>query len=583
MPFQAPITVRTAINSIERKHYLLPAIQREFVWSADQITRLFDSLMRDYPIGSFLYWQVDRHHIHDYQFYEILREYHERDRFHNPRGDVSGEEAITAILDGQQRLTALYIGLKGSYAAKLPWKWWRSDDAFPRKRLYLNLLSSAKNSDLLYDFRFLTDEDARKHDDDTYWFKVGDVLNFRDLSEVLEYLINKDLTRLEANKAKYANRTLANLFAAINEKFTINYYLEDDQDIEKVLNIFIRVNSGGTILSYSDLLLSIATAQWQERDAREVITTFVDELNNIGSGFSFNKDFVLKSCLVLNDLDVRFRVSNFNKTNMNKIEDKWDEVERSIKQAVILLASFGYNSENLPSNNAVIPIAYYLLRNDMNDNFIKSSNHLENRKIIQRWLIASLLKRTFSGTPDNVLRKIRNIIFTNPGNFPLEEIKKGFRGETKSIIFTEDDLDNLLTYRYGQSYTFSTLAILYPTLDFSNLFHIDHIFPKSIFSQKELKKLGIGDTSRIAEYIQKSDSLANLQLLEGLPNEEKSNRMFEEWLYSAYPSEEERKIYRNKHYIPDTEYNLDNFDKFIYEREKMLKEGFKKLIGDLVS
>ena len=141
MAFVEPITIKEAIDSIHKKQYLLPAIQREFVWSTYQIERLFDSLMRDYPISSFLFWQVDKKNIENYQFYEFVREYHERDNTHNPKANIHGESGVTAILDGQQRLTSLYIGLKGTYAYKLSRKRWDNDSAFPKRRLYLNLLS----------------------------------------------------------------------------------------------------------------------------------------------------------------------------------------------------------------------------------------------------------------------------------------------------------------------------------------------------------------------------------------------------------------------------------------------------------
>lgn len=113
-----------------------------------------------------------------------------------------------------------------------------------------------------------------------------------------------------------------------------------------MLNIFIRINSGGTILSYSDLLLSIATAQWEQKDAREEINNFVDEINEIGNGFNFNKDFVLKTCLVLTDFsNIAFKVDNFNKSNMLKIESNWEDITKAIRLAVNLVSSFGFNRE----------------------------------------------------------------------------------------------------------------------------------------------------------------------------------------------------------------------------------------------
>jgi uncharacterized protein with ParB-like and HNH nuclease domain len=150
--FQTPLTIKEVVDNIHRKKYLLPAIQREFVWSEEQIVKLFDSLMRGYTIGSFLFWIVETDKISDFQFYEFIRNYHERDSRHNPKANITGDKDITSILDGQQRLTALYIGLKGSYAYHLSWKKWQSDNAFPTRKLCLNLLSESGEFGMMYDF-----------------------------------------------------------------------------------------------------------------------------------------------------------------------------------------------------------------------------------------------------------------------------------------------------------------------------------------------------------------------------------------------------------------------------------------------
>lgn len=127
--FQIPLTIKGVIDGITRRRYLLPAIQREFVWDEEQIINLFDSLMKDYPIGTFLLWKLEKSRIKHFQFYDFIKDYHERDNKHNPKVSVIGEQDITAILDGQQRLTALFIGLRGTYASKIPAKRWQSDEA----------------------------------------------------------------------------------------------------------------------------------------------------------------------------------------------------------------------------------------------------------------------------------------------------------------------------------------------------------------------------------------------------------------------------------------------------------------------
>jgi uncharacterized protein with ParB-like and HNH nuclease domain len=116
VPNYSDETVYSALESIQQRDYVLPAIQREFVWDTDKICALFDSLMRDYPINSLLYWKVTREHADDYRWYDFVLNYHEFDSPGCPPHENLPAEDRIAVLDGQQRLTALNIGLRGSYA-----------------------------------------------------------------------------------------------------------------------------------------------------------------------------------------------------------------------------------------------------------------------------------------------------------------------------------------------------------------------------------------------------------------------------------------------------------------------------------
>ncbi len=579
MAFIEPITIELAIENIHKRKYLLPAIQREFVWKPEQIEMLFDSLMRDYPISSFLFWEVEKESVNKFQFYEFIRNYHEKKNRHNPKANLNGENEIIAILDGQQRLTSLYIGLKGTYSYKLPRKRWETDSAFPERFLCLNLTEKAPEEGNEYIFKFLTKKEIENSEIGYKWFVVGDILKFEDLYEINTLLYEKEFDDFDNTQKKFASKALGKLYKVIRDNKSINFFLERGESLDKVLNIFIRVNSGGTKLSYSDLLLSIATAQWKEKDAREEISRLVDEINSIGNGFSVSKDLVLKSSLILSGLkNIAFKVDNFNQENMLLIEKKWDNISKSLKLAFELVSSFGYSSDTLTSNNAVIPIALYLYKNNSPQNFITSLSFQEDRQKIFRWLSISLLKRIFSGQPDNVLRPIRDVISESQEEFPYSEIYEKLKKTTKSMVFDEDEMDVILDQTYGSNHTYSAIALLYPSLDFGIKFHQDHCHPKKFFTKKILEDSGYSVEKRDF-YINNFNTLANLQLLEGTLNQEKSDMPLKTWLEKITSNNQTLDLYCKRNYIPNCNLEFDNFEEFIIERRKLMKAYLKDILS----
>lgn len=581
MAYETPLTIAEVMQDISNNKYVLPSIQREYVWDTEQIETLFDSLMQDYPIGAFLFWEIEKSRLLDYDFYEFLRNYHEKNNTHNKKVDLKGSDGVTAVLDGQQRLTSIYIGLKGSYAYRLKYKQKKSENAYPVRYLYLNLIEDAQDENNKYDFRFLTDKEFSGMTEG-FWYKVGDILTMTQPGETSQYVFENIAFAGTYTKEQtmHANNTLQKLYNVVHTDKTLSYYKEKATELDKVLNIFIRVNSGGTVLTYSDLLLSIASAQWENYDAREEITEFVDDVNSIGGGFRINKDFVLKTALVLTDFpNIAFKVDNFNKPNMMKIEANWENIKRAIKQSVHLVSSFGYTGKTLSSNNALIPIAYYLLTIGMPDNFVESGATKKNRAKIKKWLIMALLKKVFSGQPDNVIRPIRDIIRENGNNeFPIAQIIDKFKGTNKSIQFAEDDIDEyLLKLKYGKSETLSTLMLLYPSLDFSNKFHEDHMYPKSKFRKPYLRKMGVPE-EKLDTYIDSVNDICNLQLLAAQLNEEKLNTDFDVWFNKQQATDLDKIQYRTIHYLPEMEYTYPNFLLFMEQRKQMIRKRLIKIL-----
>ena len=581
MAFQTPISIATALERIQRHEYVLPAIQREFVWSADQICRLFDSLMLGYPIGSFLFWKVDSERVGDYAYYGFLRDYHQRDQFHLPRLDVPDRVSLTAILDGQQRLTSLYIGLRGSHAEKLPRRWVALDESYPTRFLYLNVATLAEENEMRmeYDFRFLTPkraQDETQCSETVHWFKVRDVSRFEDATDIFEYIQQYELA---TNRTAF--KTLARLHSVVTSEPIINYFEETAQDLDKVLNIFIRVNSGGTVLSYSDLLLSIATAQWKEIDAREAVHQLVDDLNDVGQGFGFNKDIVLKSGLMLADIpSVAFRVTNFNAANMKKLEENWSRISLALRLSVRLLADFGFSDRTLTAHSVLIPLAYYLHHRGADDRYLNANAFAEDRERIRGWVIRSLVKPGVWGSGlDTLLLSLRSAIReTDAMEFPLESVESAMAGRGKSLRFDEDEIRDLLEMSYGDRRIFTVLSLLYPGMDFRHEFHVDHIFPRNLMTRRRLLAAGI-DPIDLDRTRYRMDRLANLQLLEGPTNVAKTDKLPMEWLREQFPDDTARDYYRARHDLGDIPESINGFDTFYQGRRNRIAGLLRDLLG----
>jgi len=569
MPYQTPVTVKATLDRIWKHDYVLPAIQREFVWNPKQICKLFDSLMQGFPVGTFLFWKIEPATSKNFCFFDFSREYHQRDKPHCPPLGKAPDGPVTAVLDGQQRLTALNVGLRGSLAVKEPNKWWNNPKAFPVKKLYLDLLHEPIPGEegAIYRFEFLTDERGAALTSGEFWFPVNRIFGMAEQSEPMVYLAEQGL-----GNTTCAVKSLYRLQAMVHNALVMSYYEEESQDIEKVLNIFIRTNSGGTVLSYSDLLLSIATAQW-ESDARSEINTLVDALNVTGLGFNFSKDFVLKAGLMLSDIaSVGFKVENFDRDNMKKLESNWSQVAETLRLTARLIASFGLSRDTITADSALLPVAYYLHTRRCDDGYLTSKVEAEDRKIVKHWLIRSLIKPGIWGSGlDVLLTALREVIRNTTGKFPDESLEREMRARGKSLTFTQEEVEELADMKYGSRDLFGLLTLLFPFVDTRNQFHIDHVFPSAVFHARKLKQLGLSKDE--VERLQDSkDRLSNLQLLGGPDNQSKNDQMPAKWIAETYKKDEERKDYISRHMLDGVMTDLSGFEAFFKGRRQRLLE-----------
>ncbi len=538
----------------------LPNIQRPFVWSEEQIARLFDSIMREYPISTLLVWKTKEAVKHR----KFIDNYHRDIKltdFYVPEN----KRAKMMVLDGQQRLQSLYIGLKGSYAGT-------------DRELYLDVLSGdvVAPEDIRYRFEFL-----RKGTATWPWMRFKDIVSSTKLPMEIAEKIEE---RAPASLSQAERRKLQVNIARAQQEFVnddnITYQELDGIDnpdtyrVDDIVEIFIRANSGGTKLGKSDLLFSLLISSWEDADGE--MEALLEELNQ--ERFEFDRDFVLKTCLTVLDKGARYEVSKFRdgKTKEEIIE-KWERIAEAIKDVRDFVVNKTYirSAKALPSYLALIPLVYF--RYHHAEKFTATPG-------LQEYLLRSLITGVFSGNPDNLIDKIVRNIQEKQG-FVLSEVFGVIRADNRSLEITPDVI-------YSQSYGSRTIHLFFnlwyqsfdytPALD-DNGPQIDHIFPQGKLKQVKDPNPETGVYNIMRYRAEQRDQIANCMLLSANENgfAGKCDTPPDQWFASArFASDEEHAKYLQLHLIPSDPnlWKLENFDKFVEARKALIADRFSYML-----
>lgn len=600
-------TIFETIKGINQMYYL-PSIQRKFVWSVGQIEKLFDSLMQGYPIGTFLFWSVEKggdpSHIDEYTFYEFINNYSEKNALEFIQTKVekpSMKERIVAVLDGQQRLSSLFCALRGSYALKTNKKI-SPDDPYPKRELYLNLLYQRKGEmENKYQFAFKTSIESAVKTEDQYWLKVKDVISWASTDStssrnevkkrakgIIREIKGYGYTSIGDERYDDIESCIELLWGKLVSEELITFFEIKEEALDEVLDIFVRVNSGGTPLSKSDLVFSTIVANWE--DGREKIENLLESLNSKGDHFQFDKDFVITLCLALMDLPQKFKVETFTSDNVKKVADSWDEITTAISDSVDLLVDYGFSHENFTAYYIIIPVAYYLYKSKKRLSDLSSVD----KQTIRLFLITGMVKKIFSASVESGLTSILNKLKKDNlnGEFELAckdhfdfDSLKVLEFQEKTLLVDENDIDEMLNFKKGPL-TFMLLSLLYPDLRLSEIkWHQDHIHPKSAFERKRLVKYLadkdiVLDGFTLKEWIARANTLVNLQLLKGKQNQEKSKTPLVKWMETQFDNESKRNHYCEEQYIDiSAGFELENFDAYYTKRRAMLKKELMKIFN----
>ncbi|MGL2536485.1 GmrSD restriction endonuclease domain-containing protein [Helicobacter pylori] len=377
---------------------------------------------------------------------------------------------------------------------------------------------------------------------------MGDIL---ELKSVVNYAREHNLGDGETELLEKLNK-------AFHDKQLISFFEETEKNLNKVLNIFIRVNSGGVKLSYSDLLMSILTASFSS-DIRERMKELVDALKD--KGFSnMKQDQVLKTCLLLVGSNTEFKLKNFNKPNIKKIEDNWEKITDSIYDAAKLLETFGYTGY-LGSAYILSSLAYfYFLNSKMNEN-----DKEQALKFVRNAQITSYFTPSTDTKLNNIANSMKDVKTFESFNHNLA------KHQTSPLKITNDAIEEMMCSS-SHALVFPILQILYPNLKYkTNTFHIDHIYPKSKF--KKNKKLN-------KDFYGWRDYLFNLQLLEGAENSAKKDKDPEVWLKEEYKDNQQAiEEYKKRNYIdPNLKLEWENIKEFRETREEAIITKLKEVL-----
>lgn len=539
--------------------FWLPNIQRPFVWSEEQIARLFDSIMREYPISTLLVWKT-KEAVKHRKFIDNYRRDIKLTDFYVP----DNTRSKMMVLDGQQRLQSLFIGLRGSYEGH---------------ELYFDVLSggaAAAPEDIRFRFAFKTANPGWP------WVRFKDLVfqNNKLPGEMADALTQSAPQPLSQDAFRTVSRNIERVRQEFVTDDNITFQELDGIDnpdayrVDDIVEIFIRANSGGTKLGKSDLLFSLLTSSWDEADGE--MEALLEDLNQ--GSFDFDRDFVLKSCLTMLGRGARYEVGKFRdgKTK-EEIIAKWDELAEAIRAVRDLLVSKTYirSDRAMPSYLALIPLIYY--------RFHHPAKFAANQDMAA-YLLRVLVTGVFGGSPDNLIDKlVRNI--QEQQDFVLSEIYGVIRAEGRSLEITPAVI---FDQYYGSRTIHLFFNLWYRDFDYSpaldaNGPQVDHIFPQSLL--KTVKDINPESGKRnILHYrAEHRDQLANCMLLTAEENgfSGKCDKPPAEWFArSRFSSDATHKRYLQMHLIPDDPelWTLERYDDFVAARKALIKSKFAYML-----
>lgn len=550
--------VYDVINDIDEERFVLPVIQRSLVWTENKMELLFDTLLKGDSFGGIMVIEEER----DTKPLFNYRPFTKDGEFIPSKQVDELRQNQNFVIDGQQRLQSFYIGLKGTINGK---------------NLFFDLFSDFNSE---YEFKFEKDqnklpkfskENAERAIPEHLWYPVKDLLRrlkdvgdedqvASEISQKLNLDDEKKQFAIGKNVKAFYRNVISNDTIGVS-KVSINKSLPELDNRQKIVELFKRLNDGGTRLSSFDLVASILKGySWEmEGFLKEVLSEYGDiglDQDNLIKLIFLLQDNTNKEMAAIEAKDAEFAIQN---------QDRIKATIKATRDFLLHSKVFDYYKEGNQSFIPLFFIAYHLYHKDLtNEQIVNYFTTYETKNSdflnLQSWLYLSLLNGVFRSKGagwipyKTGIKRILGIVKNYKNKpFPTNEIFELYANQLHffSLKPTVDNLDSfdksfLYYLMYGRQRTVRTNDI-------------DHIMPKNI-----LEKLGFEWES--------INSIKNYQLLDfGTNRGEKNGKAFTDWVNNANYVQD-KGFYVETHLIPNSEE--------IWTEDKFLE--FSRSRGDII-
>lgn len=556
------ISIYEAMMHIKEGRYVMPAFQRQFVWSMEQIEKLWDSILLNYPIATFLFWHVDDNNVTwDTYFCNFLTSVtfdnrKQADSVNYELTSIDVNTTDTAILDGQQRLTSLYLSLFG-------------DSYIREKYARRNTVGGTVTKLLIELNKNKLDVDEEEYNSKKYDIKfsvkVGRLSPTQfELRNILQEKFQNNSTRDKAiedaianvppDSKDYARNLLKTLYHKIFTEKLIRFTEIHDMNQDDALEMFVRFNSGGKALRKSEITMSILEAYWPSAKT-EFGKLLVDSYEGYGS------DFIIRAALMLYGDVVK---SNINRKISEELKNNWSSFKKALKNLETMLKSLRIEVSRFSSSwNVLLPVLYYIYYNP--------ENHVNNTEAIRAYLMRAILFTYFQSGTTSKLQQMKSNINSYDYEITVEMLD-----QITDLRVTDGKIEDILNAEKGSRVAGD--ALYYLCLEWTNKnfkYEQDHLHPYDRFDGNKPISVSMEDWRRWRGL---RNRLPNLQLLEGRSNGSKNNMRLIDY-YNDMNDAQKAAFYKQAIIPEGVSLEIEHFEELYNKRKEMLAARIKALLG----